>query len=101
MVRVSTKAGKLATFWRFLFLAIFFIILIPHDVYAPGWQPFDTRWGFWANKVTEHTLPLNGTAITISLENCNLYFEPGTSTDLEFRVSRQFGVSVNSTDTFL
>ena len=100
LIRVSKKAARLSTFWRYLFLGILVFLFIPHDVYSPNWDPFGARWGFWANKVSEHSMPLdqieNG-LLSIFLENCNLYLQPGSSNSLEFKVSRAYGIDVNQT----
>ncbi len=68
------------------------ILLVPHDIYAPDSSLFAVRWGFWANKVTYHSYPLE--PLSITLENCNLFLRPGSASSFDFEVSRAYGVEV-------
>ena len=68
-------------------------------MYAPASDMFAVRWGFWANKITYHSFPLE--SLDVSLENCNLFLSPGSTSEMKFEVSRDYDVGVTTTDNSL
>ena len=57
-------------FWRFLYLIIILIILVPADLYAPT-ENLPFRLSFYADRIRDDTVSLSGvTSITLTTTGC-------------------------------
>ena len=102
-IRYNKKKACKIMIFRYIFLLIFILIVLPSDLYTFGaGQSSDVRLGYFADKITEFSLPIAATTdFEFQIKDCRTYILENTAstTNINVYISAERDTSIKSTTT--